>query len=68
MDKTFPLFQERIMVEGKGGQLLAWQGERGLIMRGAGMFFSLDSLLFAHKKGKVKKEHFYGYCGKIRNA
>ena len=60
-EKTFPLFQERIMVEGKGGQLLAWQGERGLIMRGAGMFFSLTSLLFAHKKGKAKKEYFYRF-------
>ena len=55
VEKTFPLFQVRIMVEGKGGQLLAWQGEQGLIMRGAGMFFSLPSLLFTHKKGKAKK-------------
>ena len=42
------------MAEGKGGQLLAWQGEPGLIMRGAGMFFSLPSLMFTHKKGKLE--------------
>ena len=53
--KTSPLFQERIMAEGKGGQLLAQAGEPGLIMRGVGMFFSLGSLLFAHKKGKAPK-------------
>ena len=57
--KTFPLFQERIMTEGKGGQLLTRQGELGLIMRGVGMFFSLDSLLFTHKKGKAKRENGY---------
>ena len=50
-EKLLPLFQERIMAEGKGGQLLGGKGSPGLIMRGAGMFFSLGSLLFTHKKG-----------------
>ena len=43
------------MAEGKGGQLLGGKGSPGLIMRGAGMFFSLGSLLFTHKKGKAKR-------------
>ena len=44
------------MAEGKGGQLLAQEGEPGLIMRGVGDVFSLGSFLFTHKKGKAKRK------------
>ena len=43
------------MAEGKGGQLLAQEGEPGLIMRGVGDVFSLGSLLFTHKKRERPK-------------
>ena len=47
--KTFPLIPRE---DNGGGQ--RWSitgGSQGLIMRGVGMFFSLGSLLFTHKKG-----------------
>ena len=52
---TFPLFQERIMAEGKGGQLLAQEGEPGLIMRGVGDVFFIRLFAVYTQKGKGAK-------------